>query len=153
MTVRAAHAHGKWVGVCGELAADPLAVAVLLGLEVDELSVAARSIAEVKALVRQADHRRPAPWRAKPCNRTAPRGSRAGGALLNGQDPHPYPQPGAGHHRRPGHACARAGQPQQAQHSHAAGKGLNVAQVLADLGHSVTVGGFLGRTTCSPSRR
>lgn len=56
MTVRAAHAHGKWVGVCGELAADPQAVAVLLGLDVDELSVAARSIAEVKALVRQADY-------------------------------------------------------------------------------------------------
>ncbi|NIF16487.1 phosphoenolpyruvate--protein phosphotransferase [Pantoea sp. Cy-639] len=56
MTVRAAHAQGKWVGVCGELAADPQAVAVLLGLEVDELSVAARSVAEVKALVRQADH-------------------------------------------------------------------------------------------------
>ncbi|MEW5545272.1 phosphoenolpyruvate--protein phosphotransferase [Pseudomonas soli] len=55
MTVRAAHAQGKWVGVCGELAADPQAVAVLLGLEVDELSVAARSIPEVKALVRQAD--------------------------------------------------------------------------------------------------
>ncbi|QXH46126.1 1-phosphofructokinase [Pseudomonas xanthosomatis] len=33
----------------------------------------------------------------------------------------------------------------QAQHSHAAGKGLNVAQVLNDLGHSVTVGGFLGQ--------
>lgn len=56
MTVRAAHAEGKWVGVCGELAADPQAVAVLLGLDVDELSVAARSIAEVKALVRQVDH-------------------------------------------------------------------------------------------------
>ncbi|MDR2306421.1 MAG: phosphoenolpyruvate--protein phosphotransferase [Paucimonas sp.] len=56
MTVRAAHAQGKWVGVCGELAADSQAVAVLLGLEVDELSVAARSVAEVKALVRQADH-------------------------------------------------------------------------------------------------
>lgn len=28
--------------------------------------------------------------------------------------------------------------------SHAAGKGLNVAQVLADLGHSLTVSGFLG---------
>ncbi|MCO7517049.1 phosphoenolpyruvate--protein phosphotransferase [Pseudomonas guariconensis] len=56
MTVRAAHAEGKWVGVCGELAADPQAVAVLLGLDVDELSVAARSVAEVKALVRQADH-------------------------------------------------------------------------------------------------
>ena len=56
MTVRAAHAEGKWVGVCGELAADPQAVALLLGLEVDELSVASRSVAEVKALVRQADY-------------------------------------------------------------------------------------------------
>lgn len=55
MTVRAAHTQGKWVGVCGELAADAQAVAILLGLEVDELSVAARSIAEVKALVRETD--------------------------------------------------------------------------------------------------
>jgi len=31
-----------------------------------------------------------------------------------------------------------------ALHSHAAGKGLNVAQVLADLGHQLTVSGFLG---------
>ena len=37
-----------------------------------------------------------------------------------------------------------------AQHSHAAGKGLNVAQVLADLGHSVTVGGFLGQDNLQP---
>jgi phosphocarrier protein FPr len=53
ITVRAAHAHGKWVGVCGELAADPLAVPVLVGLGVDELSVAARSVGEVKACVRE----------------------------------------------------------------------------------------------------
>ncbi|AIL60053.1 1-phosphofructokinase [Pseudomonas alkylphenolica] len=38
----------------------------------------------------------------------------------------------------------------QAQHSHAAGKGLNVAQVLADLGHNVTVGGFLGADNLQP---
>ncbi|QXH35066.1 1-phosphofructokinase [Pseudomonas muyukensis] len=38
----------------------------------------------------------------------------------------------------------------QAQHSHAAGKGLNVAQVLADLGHQVTVGGFLGQDNLAP---
>lgn len=38
----------------------------------------------------------------------------------------------------------------QAQQSHAAGKGLNVAQVLADLGHSVTVGGFLGQDNLQP---
>lgn len=52
ITVRAAHAHGKWVGVCGELAADPEALPVLVGLGVDELSVSASSIAEVKAGVR-----------------------------------------------------------------------------------------------------
>ncbi|HZX52260.1 MAG TPA: 1-phosphofructokinase [Pseudomonas sp.] len=36
------------------------------------------------------------------------------------------------------------------QSSHAAGKGLNVAQVLADLGHKVTVGGFLGAVNAGP---
>jgi phosphocarrier protein FPr len=55
MTVEAAHAHGKWVGVCGELAADALAVPMLIGLGVDELSVSARSIALVKARVRELD--------------------------------------------------------------------------------------------------
>ena len=55
MTVQAAHANGKWVGVCGELAADALAVPMLVGLGVDELSVSARSIALVKARVRELD--------------------------------------------------------------------------------------------------
>ncbi|MBV4550238.1 1-phosphofructokinase [Pseudomonas sp. SWRI102] len=32
-----------------------------------------------------------------------------------------------------------------AMHAHAAGKGVNVAQVLADLGHTLTVSGFLGQ--------
>jgi 1-phosphofructokinase len=35
-------------------------------------------------------------------------------------------------------------------HSHAAGKGLNVAQVLADLGHRLTVCGFLGEANQQP---
>lgn len=55
MTVRAAHAHGKWVGICGELAADAQALPVLLGLGVDELSVSARSIPLVKQGVRELD--------------------------------------------------------------------------------------------------
>jgi len=38
-TVKAAHAHGKWVGVCGALASEALAVPMLIGLGVDELSV------------------------------------------------------------------------------------------------------------------
>ncbi|MFD2644254.1 1-phosphofructokinase [Pseudomonas japonica] len=37
-----------------------------------------------------------------------------------------------------------------AQHSHAAGKGLNVAQVLADLGHQLSVSGFLGVDNLAP---
>ena len=57
MTVAAAHAEGKWVGVCGELAADMLAVPLLVGLGVDELSVAARSVPLVKARVRELDLR------------------------------------------------------------------------------------------------
>jgi phosphoenolpyruvate-protein phosphotransferase len=51
-TVQAAHAAGKWVGVCGELGANPQAVPVLLGLGVDELSVSVPAIPTVKAQVR-----------------------------------------------------------------------------------------------------
>ena len=49
----AAHRHGKWVGVCGEMAADPLATVLFLGLGVDELSMEPRSIPAVKSVVRQ----------------------------------------------------------------------------------------------------
>ncbi|WP_106477633.1 phosphoenolpyruvate--protein phosphotransferase [Phytohalomonas tamaricis] len=55
MTVEAAHAEGRWVGVCGELASDAQAVPVLVGLGVDELSVAARQVPMVKARVRGLD--------------------------------------------------------------------------------------------------
>jgi phosphocarrier protein FPr len=51
-TVDAAHEHGKWVGICGELGADPQAVPILIGLGVDELSVSVPAIAAVKAQVR-----------------------------------------------------------------------------------------------------
>lgn len=46
--------------------------------------------------------------------------------------------------------CIGAVNRASAQHSHAAGKGLNVAQVLADLGHSLTVSGFLGVDNLGP---
>jgi multiphosphoryl transfer protein len=53
--VEAAHAEGKWVGVCGELASDPVATAVLVGLGVDELSLNPGGIPRVKAIIRQID--------------------------------------------------------------------------------------------------
>ncbi|PWE45153.1 phosphoenolpyruvate--protein phosphotransferase [Pseudomonas prosekii] len=52
-TVTAAHAHGKWVGVCGALASETLATPLLLGLGVDELSVSVPLIPAVKAAVRE----------------------------------------------------------------------------------------------------
>ncbi|NVZ84119.1 phosphoenolpyruvate--protein phosphotransferase [Pseudomonas yamanorum] len=54
-TVKAAHAHGKWVGVCGALASEALAVPVLIGLGVDELSVSVPLIPTIKATVRELD--------------------------------------------------------------------------------------------------
>ncbi|QCX51801.1 phosphoenolpyruvate--protein phosphotransferase [Ralstonia pseudosolanacearum] len=55
LTVEGAHAHGKWVGVCGALASDLAAVPVLVGLGVDELSVSVPAIASVKAALSRLD--------------------------------------------------------------------------------------------------
>lgn len=51
-TVAGAHAHDKWVGVCGGIASDPQAVPILVGIGVDELSVSVPSIPAVKAEIR-----------------------------------------------------------------------------------------------------
>lgn len=48
----AAHAAGIWIGMCGELAGNPLATPVLLGLGLDELSMSAPAIPAVKEAVR-----------------------------------------------------------------------------------------------------
>ena len=53
MTADAAHEAGIWVGVCGEMAGDPLMVPLLLGLGVDELSVAPPSVSQIKYLIRR----------------------------------------------------------------------------------------------------
>jgi phosphotransferase system enzyme I (PtsI) len=52
MVVQAAHKYGKDVGVCGELAGDPLAVPILLGLGLDELSMNTPVVPVVKQIVR-----------------------------------------------------------------------------------------------------
>lgn len=53
LVVQAGRRAGIWVGVCGELAADPDAIPVLLGLEVDELSMAPPAIPRAKAILRR----------------------------------------------------------------------------------------------------
>jgi phosphoenolpyruvate-protein phosphotransferase (PTS system enzyme I) len=55
-TVEAAHAAGRWVGVCGEMAGDPQNAVLLLGLGVDELSVGVYDVPRVKAAIRSVNH-------------------------------------------------------------------------------------------------
>ncbi|MCK5840627.1 MAG: phosphoenolpyruvate--protein phosphotransferase [Candidatus Sabulitectum sp.] len=49
--VRTCHSRNKWVGICGSMAGDPLAVPLLIGLGVDELSVAPSLIPDVKKMI------------------------------------------------------------------------------------------------------
>ena len=53
MTIDAAHRHGIWAGVCGEVAGDPVLAPLLIGLGVDELSAAPPVIAQVKYMIRR----------------------------------------------------------------------------------------------------
>ena len=50
--IESAHQAGIKVAICGEMAADPLLVALLIGLELDELSMNANSIPTVKNITR-----------------------------------------------------------------------------------------------------
>jgi len=61
--VDAAHAQGIWVGVCGELAGDPEAIPILLGVGVDELSMAPTAIPIAKQEIRS--------WSMQACQRIA----------------------------------------------------------------------------------
>ena len=51
--VKTAHEKNIWVGVCGEMASDPLAAALLVGLGIDELSMSASSILRIRKLLAQ----------------------------------------------------------------------------------------------------
>ncbi len=51
-TVQAAKGAGKWVGMCGEMASDPLCTLVLLGLGLDDLSMGPFFIPVVKRIIR-----------------------------------------------------------------------------------------------------
>jgi len=51
-TIEAGHRHGIWVGLCGEMAADPIISPLLMGMGVDELSVAPSVVPLVKDAIR-----------------------------------------------------------------------------------------------------
>ena len=55
-TVQAAKGAGKWVGMCGEMASDPICTIVLLGLGLDDLSMGPFFIPVVKRIIRSVSY-------------------------------------------------------------------------------------------------
>jgi phosphoenolpyruvate-protein phosphotransferase (PTS system enzyme I) len=53
MVIDAAHKEGKWVGMCGEMAGDEIAIPILLGLGLDEFSMSATSVLKARSQIRQ----------------------------------------------------------------------------------------------------
>lgn len=53
--IDAAHAEGKWAGMCGEMAGDQTAVPLLVGLGLDEFSMSATSILKTRSLMKKLD--------------------------------------------------------------------------------------------------
>ncbi|EHQ8818976.1 phosphoenolpyruvate--protein phosphotransferase [Enterococcus faecalis] len=53
--IDAAHAEGKWAGMCGEMAVDQTAVPLLLGMGLDEFSMSATSILKTRSLMKRLD--------------------------------------------------------------------------------------------------
>ena len=51
MTIDGAHSQGKWAGMCGEMAGDPNAAPLLLGLGLDEFSMSAASILRARKII------------------------------------------------------------------------------------------------------
>ena len=58
MTVEAGHRHGCWVGVCGELGADPAVTESFLRMGVDELSVSPAAVLPLRKRIRSLDLRK-----------------------------------------------------------------------------------------------
>ena len=55
MTAENAHREGKWIGICGELGADPEMTSTFLAMGIDELSVSPGLVLGLRKLVRETD--------------------------------------------------------------------------------------------------
>ncbi|MGL5899262.1 MAG: putative PEP-binding protein, partial [Lactobacillaceae bacterium] len=53
--IDSAHNEGKWVGMCGEAAGDPIMDCILIGLGLDEYSMSATSILKIRSLMKKID--------------------------------------------------------------------------------------------------
>jgi phosphoenolpyruvate-protein phosphotransferase (PTS system enzyme I) len=51
ITIKASHEHNKWTGICGEFASDINGALILVGMGVDELSMSANFIPQIKEII------------------------------------------------------------------------------------------------------
>ncbi|KRO16700.1 phosphoenolpyruvate--protein phosphotransferase [Lacticaseibacillus saniviri] len=51
--IDSAHKEGKWAGMCGEAAGDPIMVPILLGMGLDEYSMSATSVLKIRSLMKR----------------------------------------------------------------------------------------------------
>ena len=56
--IEAAHAEGKWVGMCGEMANNPYGVPLLMAMGLDEFSMSSSQILRVRSLINQLNTRK-----------------------------------------------------------------------------------------------
>ncbi|MCT4430496.1 phosphoenolpyruvate--protein phosphotransferase [Lactococcus cremoris] len=56
--IKAAHAEGKWAGMCGEMAGDQTAVPLLMGMGLDEFSMSATSVLQTRSLMKRLDSKK-----------------------------------------------------------------------------------------------
>ncbi|MCH7675122.1 phosphoenolpyruvate--protein phosphotransferase [candidate division KSB1 bacterium] len=55
--IMAGHQEGVWVGMCGEMASDPLSTLILIGMDLDEFSVSPIAVPEIKKIIRSTEYR------------------------------------------------------------------------------------------------
>ena len=55
MTIDAGHRHNTWVGICGELGADPALTETFVKMGIDELSMSPTSILRTRKIIRDMD--------------------------------------------------------------------------------------------------
>jgi len=65
MVIDAAHKEGKWAGMCGEMAGDPIAIPILLGLGLDEFSMSATSILPARSQINKLSKEKVASFKEK----------------------------------------------------------------------------------------
>ena len=54
-TIDASHAQGKWTAICGEVASEPMLTPVLVGMGLDEFSMSATSVLQIRKLISEID--------------------------------------------------------------------------------------------------